>query len=70
MKLTDVAIRKKKKGKNFDDREGRIKNNPVAKNMGVNRAATHRDRKQAAKNPRKSQKHKGKMFESLDISGN
>lgn len=39
--------------------------NPVAKSGAVNRAATHKDKKKALRDPRKNQKHKGKMFESL-----
>lgn len=48
MKLTDLQKRELKAGKK----------NPVAKNMGINKAAAHKDRKKASKNPRKNQKHK------------
>lgn len=41
--------------------------NPVAKNMGINRAATHKDRKKARNNPRKNQKHKKPLHESIGI---
>ena len=41
--------------------------NPVAKNMGINRASTHKDKKKALKrNPRKNVKHKRPMYESLE----
>lgn len=44
------------------------KRNPVAKNMGINRSATHTDRKKALKdNPRKAEKHKGRVYESMTV---
>jgi hypothetical protein len=43
------------------------KRNPVAKNMGINKASTHKDKKKAQRTPRKNQKHKGKMFESFIV---
>lgn len=42
----------------------KIKHNPVAKNAGINRASTHKDKKKALLNPRKNQKHRKKVFES------
>lgn len=55
MKLNDI------KGK-------QSKRNPVAKNAGINRAVTHKDKKKARNNPRKNQKHKNKFLESASNS--
>jgi len=57
MKLTDLKKKEAKAGRK----------NPVAKNMGVNRAATYKDRKKSQQNPRKSLKHKARMFETIEM---
>jgi hypothetical protein len=66
MKLTDIVTNDKElKKKN----KGRDKSNPVQKHAKVNRAQTHRDRKKGKKlNPRKSTKHKSKMYENFIVS--
>lgn len=38
------------------------KRNPVAKNMGINRASTHKDKKKSLNTPRKN-KYKDKLSE-------
>lgn len=50
----------------LDDIKNKMfKRNPVAKNVGVNRAVTHKDKKKALGNPRKNQKHKKKFLEGI-----
>ena len=63
MKLSALAQTKRQQSKD----SGRSIKNPVAKNVrsGLNKAVKMKDRKKAGKNPRKSLKHKNKMFESL-----
>jgi hypothetical protein len=49
----------------LDDLKKTKRKNPVAKNMGINKARTHKDKKKALRNPRKNQKHKGRIMEGF-----
>lgn len=64
MKITDLITTDKELKKKNKDRD---KSSPVRKNVNVNRAQTHKDKKKAKNNPRKNTKHKGQLYEAAAI---
>jgi hypothetical protein len=50
--------------KDLNNKKSKIKRNPVAKNLNINKSATHKDHKKSLNVPRKNKKHKEK-FEDL-----